>query len=82
VLLVDHDHADVRERRDDGQPRPDDDIGIARPDPPPLVGPLPLAESRMDQGDPRLEIGAQPVDEGHRERDLGDEDERRTPGFE
>jgi hypothetical protein len=23
-----------------------------------------------------------PVDEGHRERDLGDEDERRTPGFE
>ena len=48
VLLVDDDHADVGQRRDDRQPRPDDDVDVAGADPAPLVGALAVAETRMD----------------------------------
>ncbi len=82
VLLVDDDQPDVGERRHDRQPRPDDDVDVARPDPPPLVGPLPFPEPRVDERDPSVEVRAQPVDERQRQRDLGDEDERRAAGLE
>ena len=68
---------DVRERRQHRQARPDDDVDVARPDPPPLVRALALAETRVEDGDARLEIRPEPVDEGHREGDLRDEDEGR-----
>ena len=66
----------------DRQPRPDDDVDVARPDPPPLVGPLALAEARVDERDPGVEVRAQPVDQRHRQGDLGDQHERRPAGVE
>ena len=82
MLLVDDDEPDVGQRRDDGQPRPDDDVHVARPDAPPLVGALAVAEARVDERDPRVEVRPQPVDERQRQRDLGDQDERRPAGLE
>ena len=67
MLLVDDHEADVGERREDGQPRPDDDRHRSRPDPPPFVGSLALAKARMDERDVRVEVGSQPVDERRRE---------------
>ena len=78
VLLVDDHDAHVRERRDDGQPRPDDDVDLAAPDPAPLVGPLAVAEARVDERDPRIEVGPEPIDERQGERDLGHEHECRA----
>ena len=51
VLLVDDHQADVRERRHERDPRPDDDVRLAGPDPPPLVGALALAQRRVQQRD-------------------------------
>ena len=82
VLLVDDHEADVGERREDGQPRPDDDRHGSRPDPPPFVGSLAVTKARMDERDVRVEVGSQPVDERRRERDLGDEHEHRPAGLE
>ena len=82
MLLVDDDEPDVGQRGDDGQPRPDDDIHVAGPDAPPLVGALAVAETRVDEGDPRVEICPQPVDERERQGDLGDQDERRPARLE
>ena len=52
VLFVDDDQPDVGEWRDDREPRPDDDVDIAGPDPAPLVGPFALAEAGVDESDP------------------------------
>ena len=82
MLLVDDDQPDVGERRDDRQPRPDDDVDVAGPDPPPLVGPLALAEARVDERDPRVEVGPEPIDERQRQGDLRDEHEGRPAGLE
>ena len=82
MLLVDDDQADVGQRGEDRQPRADDDVHVAGPDPPPFVGPLALAEPGMEQRDPRVEVGPQPIDQRQRQRDLRDEDQRRTAGFE
>ncbi len=82
MFLIDDDQSDVGERGDDREPRPDDDVHVARPDPPPLVRPLALAEPRVEQRDPGVEVGAQPIDERQRERDLGDQHERRAAGLE
>ena len=61
---------------------PDDDVDVAGPDPPPLVGPLAVAEPRVDERDAGVEVGPQPVDERQGEGDLGDEHERRPTGLE
>ena len=45
--------------------------------PAPLVGPLAGAQARVEQGDPGVEVGPQPVDERQRQGDLGHEDEDR-----
>ena len=82
MLLVDDDQADVGQRREDREPRPDDDVDVARPDPPPLVGPLAVAEPGVDERDPDVEVRPQPVDERQRERDLRDEDEGRPAALE
>ena len=73
---------EVGERRQDGEPRPDDDVDLARPDPTPLVGALAVAEAGVDERDPRLEVRAQPVDERQRQRDLRHEDEGPPAGLE
>ena len=82
VLLVDDDEPDIGQRSDDGQPRPDDDVHLARPDAPPLVGALAVAEARVDERDPRVEVRPQPVDERQGQGDLGDQDEGRPAGLE
>ena len=82
MLLVDDDEPDVGQRREDGQPRADDEVHVARPDPPPLVGPLARPDGRVDQRDPGVEVGPQPVDERQRQRDLGHQHERRPAGIE
>ena len=82
VLLVDDDEPDVGQRSDDGQPRPDDDVHLARPDAPPLVGALAVAKARVDERDPRVEVSPQPVDERQGQGDLGDQDEGRPAGLE
>ena len=65
-------------RGKDREPRPDDDVSLARPDPAPLVGALAVTETGMDERDPRIEIRPQAVDERQCEGDLGNEDERRA----
>ena len=75
MLLVDDDQADVSQRREDGQPCPHDDVNVARSDAAPLVGSLAVAQSRVNQGNTRGEVGTESVDERHGHRDLGDEDE-------
>ena len=82
VLLVDDHEADLGERREDGQPRPDDDRHRSSPDPPPLVGSLSFAEARMDERDVDVEVGSQPVDERRRKRDFRDEHKHRPAGLE
>ena len=82
MLLVDDDDPDIGERRQDREPRPDDDVDVAAADAPPLVGALAVAEPRMDDRHPGVEVGAEPVDERERQRDLGDQDERAATGAE
>ena len=64
MLLVDDHDADIGERREDREPRPDDDVHVAAADAPPLVGPLAVAEARMDDADPGVEVRPEPVDRG------------------
>ena len=81
VLLVDDDEADVGQRRQDREPRPDDDVHVAAADASPLVGALAVAEAGMDERDPGVEVGPQAIDERQRQRDLRDEDEGRPAGL-
>src|SRR5439155_2433718 len=82
VFLVDDDEADIRERRPDREPRADDDLDAAGADPAPLVGPLAVGESRVDERDLGRDVGPQAVDEREGERDLRHEHERRAPEVE
>ena len=66
----------------DREPRPDDDVDVAGPDPAPLVGPLALAEARVDERDPHVEVGPKPVDQRQRQGDLRDEHEGRPARLE
>ena len=78
VLLVDDHEAHVREGREERGARPDHDVRLARADPAPLVGALALPEPRVEDPDPHREVGTQPVDDRRRERDLGDQQQRRA----
>ena len=49
-------------------------------DPPPLVGALAVAEARMDDRHPGVEVGPEPVDQRERQRDLRHEDQRSPTG--
>ena len=80
VLLVHHDQADVRQRREQGRPRPDDEVRLAGADPAPLVGALPVAQGGVHDGDPDREVRPQPVHDGRGQGDLGDEQERGPAG--
>ena len=82
VLLVDDDEADIRQGRQDRQARAHDDVRAARPDPSPLVGPLPVAEAGVDERDPGIQVGPQPVDQRQGQRDLRHQDQDTSPGVE
>ena len=82
MFLVDDDETDVGERREDRQSRPDDDVRLARPDAAPLVGPLSLAEARVDERDPSVEVRPKAVDQRQGKGDLGNEDESRATRLE
>ena len=82
MFLVDDDHPDVGQRRDDRQARPDHDVDVTGTDPAPFVGALPFPEAGMDQRHPRIEVGPQPVDQRQGEGDLRHEHERRPSGLE
>ena len=77
VLLVDHDHANIREWCEDRQTRADDDVDVAGPDPAPLIRSLAFPETGVDQRNADREVGPEPVDERQREGDLGNEEQRR-----
>ena len=79
MLLVDDDQADIGQRRQHREPRPDDDIDVAVTDPSPFVGPLAIAETGVDQRDAGVEVGPDPIDQGQRQRDLRDQQQRRRP---
>ena len=82
VLLVDDHEPEVGERCQERRPRAHDHVDRARPDPPPFVRPLTLAETRMQDGDGDPQLHPQPVHDRRGERDLRNEEEGRTPGRE
>ena len=82
VLLVDDHQPHVRERCQDREASPDHHLDRARPDPPPCVRALALAEARMEDRHLDPQLRAQPVDERERERDLGHEDQGRAARLE
>ena len=75
VLLVDDDQADGRERGECRQPRPDDHVHRAGSDAPPLVGTLAVSKAAVEERHRSVELRAEPVDEGERKCDLGNEQE-------
>ena len=73
VLLVDADHAEARDGREDRGARADDDAGVAEGDPLALVAPLGLAERRVQDGDCVAEARGEAGERLRRQRDLGHE---------
>jgi hypothetical protein len=78
MLLVDADHAERRERREHGRAGADDDRRLAADDPLPLVPPLGLGESRVEQRDPVPEARDEAPERLWRQRDLRHEHDRAT----
>jgi hypothetical protein len=70
VLLVDHDQAEVGDRREDGAAGTDDQIDVAPPDALPLIVALAVAEAAVLDRDPRAERGAEDRRRRRRQRDL------------
>ena len=76
VLLVDADHAERGQRREDRRAGADDDGRLSRGDPLPLVAPLGVGESGVEDGDAVAEAGEEAAERLRRQRDLGDEHDR------
>ncbi len=76
MLLVDHDQAEVADRREDGRAGADADAGLAAAQAPPLVVALAGGESRVEDREAVAEAGAEARHGLRREADLGDEDDR------
>ena len=76
MLLVDHDQADVGQRRKDRGARPDAHTCRARAQAQPLGAALGVAEPRMQDGDHVSESPPEAPDGLRRERDLGDHYDR------
>ena len=70
MLFIHDDHAHVAQRRRDRQPRADHHVSGACPDPAPLVGPLPVREPRVHQGDGDVQVRPEPIHERERKGDL------------
>ena len=82
MLLVDADHAERRQRREDGRPGADDDRRLAGDDPLPLVPPLGLREAGVEQRNPVAEARAEAAERLRCQRDLGHEHDRAPAGSE
>ena len=85
VLLIDEDEAEVRQRREDGGARADDDAGDALADAVPFVEALALGEVRVQHGDLVLhggEAGFEAADGLGREGNFRNEDEDGFPEIE
>ena len=82
MLLVHHDQPEVAERREDRRARPHADACLAAPHPPPLVVALALREARVHDRDRVAEALDEPARRLRRERDLGDEHDRRAAALE
>ena len=76
VLLVDHDQAEVADRREDGGARSDADARLAAAQAPPLVVALARREGRVQNREAIAEPGAEARHRLRGEADLGDEDDR------
>ena len=82
VLLVDHDHAEIAERREDRAARADDDVRLAVADAAPGRGPLGRGEPRVHERHPAGEARGEAADGLRGEADLRDEDDRPPAGGE
>ena len=76
VLLVDHDQAEVLDRREQRRARADRDRRGAAAQPLPLLEPLARAQAAVQHRERVAEAAAQPREDLVRERDLGHEHER------
>ena len=76
VLLVDHDQAEVAQRREDGRARPDADARLAAAQPLPLVVALAVGEGRVQDGEAVAEPGPEARHRLRRQADLGDQHDR------
>ena len=73
MLLVDHDQADVLERREHGRPRADDDVDVAAADALPLIVALAVGEAAVLDGDALAECLPEQERGGRRQRDFRNE---------
>jgi hypothetical protein len=69
-------------RREDGGARTDDDPRLPARDPLPLVAPLGVGQTRVEDRDPVAEARREPAGRLRRQRDLGDEHDRAQPALE
>ncbi len=76
VLLVDDEHGELRQRREHGRARADDDARLAAVGAPPGVAALRSRERRMQDGGLGVEPPPETLDELRRQRDLGHEHQR------
>jgi hypothetical protein len=82
VFLVDDHEADITEWRRNRQAGAHDDVHVAGPDPAPLVGTFAVAQPRVDEGDPDVQVAPQPIDQRHGQGDLRDQQQRGPAHFE
>ncbi len=79
MLLVDHDQAEVADRREDRRAGPDADPRLARAQTHPLVEARARRQSRVKHGDLLAEALAEACEGLGSERDLRHEHDRRAP---
>ena len=82
MLLVNHDQANVVERREHGGAGTDADARFAGTQPQPLVMALALAEPGMEHRDDVAKAGLEATDGLRGERDLGNQHDRAPSGLE
>ena len=79
MLLVDHDEAQVLQRRQDGRARADGDFGVTYAQPPPRVVALAHAHLRVQNGDLALKVRTEALDGLGSEGNFRNEDDGGTP---
>ena len=78
-FFVDRDQPKTRKRRENSGARPDHDVRLAAPDPPPLGGPLRFGQRAVQDGEPSWEACREAPHGLWRERDLGHQHQALTP---
>ena len=80
VLLVDHDHAQPLQRREQGRAGADHDHRLAAPDAAPLVETLAVGKPGVQDGDAAVEAALEAADQLRGERDLRHQHQRALAG--